>query len=137
MALVRQGLDRRAWLHFPEAIRKMHNCAGLVKDIEQIHQIVTNSRQLKPAHYATLTPSPSIGMRYLPESSRATQFSQYNKRSCQLKPVHIILFHKQLLPRRFLYWKCAFPALELSFPYKETTVPQAGNWYLTYMIGVT
>ena len=46
-------------------------------------------------------------------------------------------FHKQLLPRRFLYWKCAFPALELSFPYKETTVPQAGNWYLTYMIGVT
>ena len=38
---------------------------------------------------------------------------------------------------RSLYRKRSFPALELSFPYKGMPVSQAGNWRLTYMIGLT
>ena len=37
---------------------------------------------------------------------------------------------------RSLYRKRSFPALELAFPYKGTPVSQAGNWRLTYMIGL-
>ena len=38
---------------------------------------------------------------------------------------------------RSLYRKRSFPALELPFPYKGMPVSQAGNWRLTYMIGLT
>lgn len=38
---------------------------------------------------------------------------------------------------RSLYRKRSFPALELPFLYKGMPVSQAGNWRLTYMIGLT